>query len=104
MEDAGIIDSAIAFLNKLRESDFVQVKFTKKDGSERLMKCTLNFDRIPKADYPKGVDLPKILKLLDKNGIAHVYDIEKRGWRSVPFKKVEWLITDNKRYRIRPRR
>jgi len=106
MEDAGIIDNAMTFLEKLRDPDveFVQVKFTKKDGSERLMKCTLNFDKIPRTDQPKSVNLPRILKLLKDNGIIHVYDLEKQGWRSVPFRKTEWLMTDdNKRYRIRPR-
>ncbi len=105
MQDAGIIDNAISFLEKLREVDHATVKFTKKDGTERVMKCTLNFSKIPRTQQPKSVNLPKILKLLKDNGIAHVYDMEKKDWRSVPFKKVEYLITDtNKRYRIRPRR
>jgi len=107
MEDAGIIDNAMTFLEKLRDPDidFVRLKFTKKDGSERFMRCTLNFDKIPKHEHPKGVNLPKILRLLKDNGIIHVYDLEKKGWRSVPFKETHWLETSNdKRYRIRPRK
>jgi len=103
MEDVGIITDAMTFLEKLRDSKSIQLKFTKKDGSERLMKCTLDFSQIPKSRQPKGIDLPKILKLLRDNGIIHVYDLEKMGWRSVPFLRVEWMTThDNKRYRIRP--
>ena len=104
MKDGGVIDNAISFLEKLRDpkTQFAVIKFIKKDGSVRLMKCTLDFERIPKDHAPKGVNLPQILKLLRVNKIIRVYDIEKMGWRSVPFKKVEWLETsDNVRYRIR---
>lgn len=101
MEDAGIIDNAMTFLEKLR-SMIVQIKFTKKDNSVRFMKCTLDFKHIPKSDVPKSVNIPKIMKLIRSNNIVHVYDVEKKGWRSVPFTEVEWLITDdNKRYRMR---
>ena len=104
MEDAGIIDNAITFLDKLREEDMVQIKFIKKDGSIRIMKCTLDFSKIPRKQHPKSMNLPKILKLLKSSGIIHVFDLEKKGWRSVPFRKVEWLLTtDARRYRIRPR-
>ena len=101
MEDAGIIDNAMTFLEKLRSMP-VRIKFTKKDGQERLMKCTLDFDMIPKGDKPKSVNIPRIMNLIRKNNIIHVYDLEKKGWRSVPFTKVEWLETnDDKRYRMR---
>jgi len=101
MEDAGIIDDAMKFLEKLRNMP-VTIKFTKKDRSVRLMKCTLDFDLIPKGDKPKSVNIPKIMGLIRNSNIIHVYDLEKKGWRSVPFTKVEWLETnDNKRYRMR---
>jgi len=104
MKDGGIIDNAISFLEKLRDpkTKFAIIKFIKKDGSIRLMKCTLDFDKIPKDHLPKNVNLPQILKLLQKNKIVRVYDLEKMGWRSVPFDKVEWIETNDKvRYRIR---
>ena len=101
MEDAGIIDDAMTFLEKLRGM-IVQIKFIKKDKSVRIMKCTLDFTHIPKTHQPKSVNIPKIMKLIRTNNIIHVYDVEKRGWRSVPFTEVEWLVTnDNKRYRMR---
>ena len=87
------ISSAIDFLRRIRAEDFVTVKFTKQDGSIRIMKCTLNFDKIPQEHRPKKVDLGQILKLIDQNGILHVFDLEKISWRSVPFNKVEWLQT-----------
>jgi len=113
-EDTGLrrpqnnfIRSALDFFTKIKENDKVTIKFVKKDGTERIMKCTLNFDYVPLSDKPKDVNMAKILKLISKNGIIHVYDLEKKGWRSVPFDKVEWLETgeesqvDRTRYFIR---
>lgn len=90
-----VIQSAIDFLKKVKSEDFVTIRFQKKDGTMRVMKCTLKFDTIPDSDKPKSLDLPEILKLIDKN-ILHVYDIEKKAWRSVLFDKVQWLDTPTK--------
>jgi len=87
------ISSAIDFLKKIKAEDFVIINFIKQDGSVRIMKCTLNFDKIPKDERPKKIDIVQILKLLDENGILHVFDIEKIAWRSVPFNRVQWLQT-----------
>ena len=83
------ITSAIDFLQKISSEDVVIIKFTKKDGSDRIMRCTLNFARIPKEFRPKGVSLKDILTQIKKNKILRVFDIEKIGWRSVPFDKTE---------------
>jgi hypothetical protein len=32
----------------------------------------------------------------------HVYDLDKKAWRSVPFQRVDWLEIGNERYKIRP--
>jgi len=85
------IKSAVEFLRKIRAEKEVRIKFTKKDGTERLMHCTLDFEKIPSDDHPKKVDLPNILELIDKHDIVHVYDLEKHGWRSVPYSRSEWL-------------
>ena len=102
MQDAGIIDDAVYFIEKLR-GDVAKITFIKKSGELMYMKCTLDFNLIPKGDKPKSVNIQQILKLIRKNGIARVYDLEKKGWRSVPFNKTEYmeLEKENKRYRIR---
>ena len=49
--------------------------------------------------------MPKILKLMQQSGIIHVYDLEKKDWRSVPFRQVDWLELEgdqNQRFKIRP--
>ena len=101
MATDNIITTAIDFLNTVRENPYVKIKFQKKDGTNRIMKCTLNFDKIPANKKPLSVNLPKILRLLQQSKIIHVYDLEKNDWRSVPFNEVEWLETSNDtRYKI----
>jgi len=101
--DPNVIQNAIQFWHKLNtETNPVRIKFKKKDGSTRFMRCTLNFQKIPEIDKPKKVDIPKILKLMQNSGILHVYDVEKRGWRSVPFNNIEYLQAGGRTYKIQP--
>ncbi len=95
------IDSAIGLLNLLRSEDEVSIQFIKKDGTTRLMKATLNFDRIPDRDKPKNINLPQILSQISRNKIIRVYDLEKLGWRSIPFDTAQWAETTTKRYTIK---
>jgi len=100
---ADVITSAIEFLDKIKVEKMVIVKFIKKDGTDRTMHCTLDFSKIPKDKHPKGIDLPKILKLINNSHILKVYDLEKNDWRSVPFDRVDYLVTpsNKKAYRIK---
>lgn len=101
--DTDVIISAVQFWKKVYDEKEVIIRFTKKDGSNRIMKCTLDFTKIPKRDYPKSVNLEKILKLIQKNKIMHVYDLNKKAWRSVPFDRVEWMDTKDRRYYTKKR-
>jgi len=82
------IDGAVIILNKIKTEDIITVSFTKKDGSERIMKCTLNFSKIPEEHKPKGTSIESILSLIRKN-ILRVYDIENQGWRSIPIDNIK---------------
>jgi hypothetical protein len=96
------IRNAVKFWETLYEAGEGTVRFRKKDGNARTMKCTLDFKKIPQKHHPKSVNMAKILKLMQKNGIIHVYDLEQKDWRSVPFERVDWLETPDKRYKITP--
>jgi hypothetical protein len=96
--DTDVIVSAVQFWKKVYDEKEVIIRFTKKDGSNRIMKCTLDFTKIPKRDYPKSVNIERILSLIQKNKIMHVYDLNKKAWRSVPFERVEWMDTKDRRY------
>ena len=89
------ITTAVEFLRLVRAAKDVHLFFIKKDGEERLMHCTLDYSRIPKDKRPKNVDLPKILELINKHDTVRVYDLEKHGWRSVPFSRAKWVEDDN---------
>jgi hypothetical protein len=76
-------------LNEL-QSRSVTVKFTKVDGTERVMVCTKSLELIPTEAHPTGVRPVK----LDENGVPietqliTVYDLEIKDWRSFLFNKV----------------
>jgi len=103
---AEVLSSAIDFLKIIRAEKEVLVKFIKLDGTERVMKCTLDFSKIPKEQLPKGFDAVKFLSKIQKNKILSVFDIEKQEWRSVPFDRLEFLQTpsNNKIYRLKKMR
>ncbi len=54
------------------------VTFTKKDGTVRVMQCTLNEAMIPSEHRPK--DSRKTTKINDT--VLPVFDTENQGWRS----------------------
>ena len=67
-----------------------------------IMVPTNNVDRVGLRCLIKKRDIPKILKLMQNSGILHVYDVDKKGWRSVPFNNVEYLQAGNRTYKIQP--
>jgi hypothetical protein len=67
-------------------TESVNIKFTKKDGTERAMLCTLNESRIPSDKKPKQLDaeFANAEKTATKSSdeALRVFDIEKQAWRS----------------------
>lgn len=63
------------FVELLREG-VATVKFTKSDGSEREMRCTLMENEIPSEKAPKNVGRKQ-----NSDALA-VFDVEKQDWRS----------------------
>jgi hypothetical protein len=59
----------------LREQD-VTVTFTKLDGSEREMVCTLSESQIPVQNHPKTAAKAK------NDQVLAVFDVKNQGWRS----------------------
>jgi hypothetical protein len=60
------------------------VTFTKKDGTERVMKCTLKSDLLPAISLTEqvatGDDVVKIRKVSDTS--VAVYDLDNAAWKS----------------------
>jgi hypothetical protein len=60
------------------------VTFTKKDGTERVMRCTLNRNSIPSDKHPKEDSKTKPRT----NDVQVVYDLDSEGWRSFSWNSV----------------
>lgn len=57
--------------------DVCEVLFAKKDGSERLMRCTRDLKRAIHAPIPKNENFVD-----DNPDVIRAYDLEAEGWRS----------------------
>ena len=55
-----------------------KVTFTKKDGTERLMKCTLSEKYMPHVEFAKET---KAVKEPSKE-VVKCWDLDKQAWRS----------------------
>lgn len=70
----------------LQTTPEVEVKFTKKDGTERVMKCTLHPDVLPKQEIKENTDKVERIK---NDSVIPVYDLEAKGWRSFTVNSVK---------------
>ena len=77
---------------ELLRDGICEVLFIKKDGTERLMKCTLNMDYIP--EEMKQFQLYKGEKILENLDILKVYDTEVQDWRSFILANVKYVKTN----------
>ena len=102
MAEKNTLQNAIDFYQKIKSEDEVTVKFRKLNGAVRIMRCTLDFSKIPSNQIPKDVNMDKIFSLVQRYGMVHVYDLDKKDWRTVPFERSEWVETPEKiKYRIK---
>jgi hypothetical protein len=67
------------WLKSLLEENTVEVVFTKKDGTERVMNCTLKEDVLPTVQ--KEIEEDSFTKTKAKDALA-VWDVDASGWRS----------------------
>ena len=62
------------------KNNVAQVIFTKVDGTERTLSCTLKEDVIPKASKEDPLSQKKVREINQE--VLPVWDIENNGWRS----------------------
>jgi hypothetical protein len=76
----------------------VLVEFTKADGTERKMLCTLAESLIPESATPKSKSEDKPVSE-DVSNVAptvqRVYDLENSGWRSFRWDSVKFFKAVN---------
>ena len=68
-------------VDRLKQS-VVNVVFTKADGSERTMNCTLKLENIPEDQHPKSA-------VKSESDQIRVFDIDIQEWRSFNFSSVK---------------
>ncbi len=78
-------------LKTLLNEHVLIVTFTKKDGSERVMECTLKPDLLPvhETNTNNTIDFPVTMRT-ENPEVIQVYDLENNGWRSF---RVESMLT-----------
>lgn len=87
------------WVKSLLNKQEITVRFTKADGTDRDMKCTLNWDLIPQkpaADPVDGIVLEstkKPRKELDP-AVIKVYDLEAQAWRSFRMDRLKKISAD----------
>lgn len=74
----------------------VTVTFTKKDGTERVMKCTTNSLLVPPTEIKESTGPKKERKANDK--VMPVYDLEYEAWKSFHWDSIKSVVftMDNK--------
>ena len=70
------------WLRELLKTQEAKISFTKKDGTEREMRCTLAESKIPTEKLPKNSKKSK------SDDALAVFDVEKNDWRSFRFDSV----------------
>lgn len=59
--------------------NIVSVTFTKVNGEERVMKCTLRGDLIPNSSFQNG---ELVVEQKQRSNNVAVWDVDANGWRS----------------------
>lgn len=72
------------WIKEILKEQVVTVTFLKKDGSERVMKCTLNSTHLPETPLVED----KKVKKANEN-VLSVFDVENNGWRSFTVRSVK---------------
>jgi CRISPR/Cas system-associated endoribonuclease Cas2 len=75
-----LFESLKADLKKLLHEHTMSVLFTKKDGTQRTMLCTLNPDLLPVVDKQEGDEVKRERK--ESMDSLRVWDLEKKDWRA----------------------
>lgn len=81
-----------AWLKSMLHMGPATVTFTKVDGTERVMQCTLESDKLPPAVPIAEGKTPR--KESTSTKALRVFDLEKKEWRSFTIKNVKRIELD----------
>lgn len=80
-------------LKETLQNGIITVTFTKTDGTERTMKCTLIPEYIPAKPVAEGQQLltEELTRVENPNTIS-VWDLESNGWRSFRIDSIKSIL------------
>lgn len=86
------------WIRSLLQQSAITVTFTKADGTDRKMLCTLNPEQLPEPNVPVGpvdgiVKETKERKQPDEHSLR-VFDLEKKEWRSFRFDRLKKVTAE----------
>jgi hypothetical protein len=86
-------EGAETFFNRLQEilrEQEIKITFTKKDGTERVMRCTLDPNKLPvhETNTDNPIDFLETKRKVSTETMA-VFDLDVQGWRSFTKKSVK---------------
>ena len=74
------------WLKGILRQGVVTVVFTKKNGDERVMKCTLNGEHLPQIQK-EATEVSEVRQT--SNTSLAVFDVEAQGWRAFKWESVK---------------
>ena len=78
------------WFESLLKNEIVTITFTKKDGTEREMRCTLKQTLLPLAEVVESTEEDKPKRAKSETSIA-VYDLDVEGWRAFSIDSVKTI-------------
>jgi hypothetical protein len=91
-----ISDEDRAWLFSMLKVGQVSVTFTKTDGTERVMRCTLQKGIIPEREKKETITEDKEQSEKPKNNdLMFVWDLDKDAWRSFKLSTIKAVKVDN---------
>ena len=93
IDDEWTDEGAEIFFDRLKtilHEQEIKITFTKKDGTERVMRCTLDPNKLPvhETNTDNPIDFPETKRKVSTETMA-VFDLDVQGWRSFTKKSVK---------------
>lgn len=93
VDDEWTDEGATIFFDRLKTimcEQEIKITFTKKDGTERVMRCTLDPNKLPvhETNTDNPIDFPETKRKVSTDTMA-VFDLDVQGWRSFTKKSVK---------------
>lgn len=85
------------WLGEMLRNGEVSVTFSKKDGTERVMRCTTNVDMVPKKPVVENTEEENTEHKERKQNpdVKPVYDLEAKSWRSFRWDAIHRVEFEN---------